>query len=151
MGCDIHFVVEHNYEGRGWVGVYSTNCTPAFERSEEPTEGSSWSRSPLLRDRDYGFFNALCGVRGDGPATPKGLPDDASDLAHAEVDAYGEDGHSHSHCSLLEFIQTKDAIRDPVGNAKAVLGGDETARLRIAIGYAAHEVAKYRVIYWFDN
>ena len=131
MGCDIHYVVEEPMEDSGWIGIMSTEApfAPPFEIRR---------KIPLWQfiDRDYAFFAALAGVRGDGPK-PLGLPSDASEMTRYYAE--GSDGHSHSHCSLREFAALK-----------ALVGVDFTEQQADTI--IDNEDSRYlRVCFWFDN
>jgi len=52
--------------------------------------------------RNYSLFAALAGVRGAGPS-PRGLPDDVSNIVKDASDTWDCDGHSHSWITVDEF------------------------------------------------
>lgn len=85
MGCDIHVIVER----------CNKNTETWFLTKHEIT-GSE--------NRNYQFFNALAGVRGNGPAEPKGLPYNASLGTKAEIADWGLDCHSTSYMDLDKFL-----------------------------------------------
>ena len=169
MGCDIHWVIEKKrsaiYEdlSEGWVGVAMKYHTPALPiQAEVPDSFVGFSR-PLISDRNYAFFAALAGVRGDGP-DPRGLPADISDLAKMDVDGYGTNGHSHSWATLREFVMTWLKVCLPevhdeiVADLAAARLGDQSLskttqqRLVYYMGTSwINEIDDYRVIYYFDN
>lgn len=170
MGCDIHFVVEvdfaRGYEGevpRGhvpqWVGVYSTGHTPNMARN--PDDMYNW-RSVWCDERDYAFFAAIAGVRGEGPK-PNGIPEDASELARMYIDQYGCDGHSYGHMPLLDFVRAKMRVRaDEVTAAevthkltsKADVPADVPAYAPSEFALAdlsAYQKNSVRVVFFFDD
>src|ERR1043165_3039366 len=124
MGCDIHMVVEVKH-GEKWVGLHAFPYLHAecYARGKQlfDAQGAEVTviegmTHHIVRSRNYEFFAALAGVRGDGPKA-KGTPKDASDLARMEIEAWGEDGHSHSYCSLKKFIEAgikTEQLPDPV-------------------------------------
>lgn len=145
MGADIHLFLERKAEIKGetkWVGV-------------KPVGGRA-------SNRNYRLFADLAGVRGEGP-DPKGMPADASDLALMYSDEYGDDGHSHSYCSLTEFIvaYVKHTHGELVPELAAeILEGEITQRSKLARDlfdiWDAYEnygapPPEYRVVFFFDN
>jgi cytochrome P450 len=168
MGCDIHFCIEKRVtrwddtagdqvpvEPARWVGVYGTWETPMLLTDRDPLplhakERDAWYvRRPRMKIRNYEFFAKLAGVRGEGP-TPKGFPEDASELAQMMVSG---DDHSYSYDTLEDFIRTY-----------LLTAGDETIaatvvdQLKGGDGLVAHtagvfssDLHLYRVVYWFDN
>ena len=168
MGCDIHFIVEVDFARddmmgvpRGkvpkWVGVYSTGHTPNMARN--PDDMYRTARYAWCDERDYDFFAAIAGVRGEGPE-PNGIPEDASELARAYIDNYGVDGHSHGHMPLIDFVRAKMRVR-----ADAVTAAGVTHKLtasstniiaREPVEYALADLSTYqddlvRVVFFFDN
>lgn len=170
MGCDIHFVVEVDFAKRDkveaprghvpqWVGVYSTGHTPDMARN--PDDMYNWRRV-WCDERDYGFFAAIAGVRGEGPE-PNGIPEDASALARMYIDQYGCDGHSYGYMPLLDFVRAKMRVR-----ADEVTAAEVTHKLTSNTDvpayvptYAPLEFAladlsacqedSVRVVFFFDN
>lgn len=156
MGCDIHFVIEQRLEVRGeykWVGVqmdrnynFETGAFLVHEKS------SPLANLYKLGSRNYQFFGKLANVRiGDvGGEDPRGIPEDASDLAISLVDEQGDDGHSHSWHTLEEFVRkyllcsTSAKIVDMV---KDRLSGKDPVREFFNID----NWNDFRVIFWFDN
>ena len=155
MGCDIHFVLEKRKKGKdNWLGVYSTSA-PSPERATSRNTDCH-DHGVLLEQRDYRFFAALAGVRGEGPE-PNGLPEDMSELAQDFVDGWRENGHSHGHCTAFEFISTWDlANNDGKLTAEATkrrLAGNLYAAnsLYALLGIYFDEFDDFRVVYLFDN
>lgn len=150
MGADIHFVIEARTSDYGWVGTYTTDVSAR----PKPRSGDSYSK---LKSRNYAFFAMLAGVRGEGPE-PLGLPDDVSDLAAHESDGWGDDGHSHSYCSLLEFVRKRyitewrdgEAI-GPQAMRDALAGKLDEKALYEYMDYPPEDPKNYRVVFWFDN
>jgi len=167
MGCDIHFVVEVDFTReadtmeapRGhvpqWVGVYSTGHTPNMARN--PDDMYRW-RSVWCDERDYDFFAAIAGVRGEGPE-PNGIPEDASALARIYIDQYGADGHSHGHMPLIDFVRAKMRVRADVVTAAEVthkLTSKSDVITREPLEFALADLSTYqddsvRVVFFFDN
>lgn len=166
MGCDIHFVIERKYGSR-WVGVYSSSVTPRMATRAEAlpdhahiVNSMAYLRGPALLERDYGFFSRLAGVRGEEGEErpePKGVPEDASELVHEEIAGYGGDGHSHTYCSLLDFVREKLLANDPPAGAKVVgfeVSGDMehlVHALEPFLSTYTDELDLLRVVMWFDN
>ena len=150
MGCDIHYVIEQKDKKLGWVGVFGTDvpmmCTPWEVRQRMPAF--------RFKSRNYTFFGALAGVRTDGP-DPLGLPEDASHMSKMYAKYWGCDGHSHSYCSLRDFITAylKSNNHGIVEMVKEKLEGsdpvDQFAEQQLDI-YAS-DLDEYRVVFWFDN
>jgi hypothetical protein len=112
MGCDIHLVLEKKWNDR-WVGVTDFPYIPVQVYGGAPDYKVVRGYPHYdVRHRDYDLFARLAGVRGRGPE-PLGIPDDASDLARMEIEGWDSDGHSHSYCSLQEFVQAKLACDAP--------------------------------------
>ena len=137
MGCDIHMYIERRI--CAGVGKWCMCEAVSFP-------------NPAIR-RDYVFFAALAGVRGEGPE-PKGLPADASDSVGMFADDFASDGHSHSWESLKDFV-----------NLHSFIHADEYKKVRslndkikyLFPGVKAHcrlqleDVDMFRVVFWFDN
>lgn len=104
MGADIHIYAEVKLKNGQWA------MTHAFE--PQPRRVFGWPENPgehgllfyTVGSRNYSFFAALAGVRGDGPE-PRGLPNDVSPLVQQEADSWGSDGHSHSWMYPEEFAK----------------------------------------------
>lgn len=168
MGADIHIYVEKKLRNGRWACVRDLNqsieAAGIYTRMEgmEAMKGGYW----MLTARNYHFFAALAGVRGEGPA-PKGLPDDVSDLVLEEHVAWGSDAHSASWATPLEFMETWLKAND---GKRAILS--KYVQKRITDGtYAAvsqfmremcsisieqwsgeeGNIEDYRFVFWFDN
>jgi hypothetical protein len=170
MGCDIHMVLEKRVKVRdaeAWVGVnafpYLTAQVYEPATSKMATGASSW----MATGRNYNLFAGLAGVRGEGP-TPKGVPDDASDLALMEIDRWGEDGHSHSWMLMDEalpiFLSTGQLGKPGDVVVEAMKNGTEAAIEQcfdhfwtLDEHYDLGEVvyrdrlSDFRLVFWFDN
>lgn len=166
MGCDIHFTIEANIgERESWVGVYSTVYSPTLtvalyrapqEGGTEPALASTCDNRPLLKDRDYEWFNLLAGVRGEGPGRASfGVPADASPLTNHSVARWEGDGHSHHHCPLALFAETFAEVRDDIREALATVALKNDGRAptpeELLCGSYHPEDVEYRVVFWFDN
>lgn len=150
MGCDIHFVVEAKVETGEWIGVYVEHMTPdmAFSANENFLTDKNGHTYPIGL-RNYNFFAALAGVRGDGPPA-KGIPTDVSATARVMIERDGEDGHSHSWCSMEEFI-TKWLETTCFENVAAIRLSGKKLAIHEVIGVWDDELADMRVVFWFDN
>jgi hypothetical protein len=86
----------------------SMSLDEAEERfGSHPRMIRDWNISHEVDGRDYGWFNLLAGVRGYEHTAiwqPRGAPDDMSKEVRAEVERYGDDGHSHSWLMVSEML-----------------------------------------------
>lgn len=159
MGADIHAVLEKYHPEFGWVGVHdfpyisidNVNVSSPAWPDDSKTRQEWYDRTYMswkVLDRNYHLFAMLAGVRGAGP-DPKGVPDDASDLAKMGIASWGRDGHSHSYGLLSE-----------VGAIFLLSSGDPTEILSetriksildlFGLDYS-ESLDEYRLIFWFDN
>jgi hypothetical protein len=139
-------VLERRFEDK-WVGLhdypYLSKTTIESINEEVETRYFFWKAT----GRNYDLFAAIAGVRGGGPS-PKGIPDDASDLAHLAIAAYGSDGHSHTWLSEEEAIHIwaphilKDS--DWVAPERRQKVGDY-----LGMGDVGRN--QYRLVIFFDN
>ena len=101
---------------------YREDETATYITYGEGKEFGSYEDNEILTDhpyegRNYNVFAILANVRngrgfagvdtGDGfvpIAEPRGIPEDASDYYKHQVEAYGENGHSHSYLTLQELL-----------------------------------------------
>lgn len=169
MGCDIHIVLERfNEDLDEWVGMRDykgvskslTDLDPAAKQA-----GSDYVSSHIwfkLRSRDYSFFNALCGVRGEGSDfgfRPKGLPDDASSLSRFVLSEDDPDLHSHSWldmkdlsgplaCEKGDAAQLASYVTERMGN-----GGFNLQLLQNYVDddIEADTINQWRLVFAFDN
>lgn len=166
MGCDIHMVVEkRDKERERWVGLHAfpyarVTVYGRIEGQEERVtveDTTHWR----MRWRNYGLFAAIAGVRGKGPA-PRGMPDDASDLAVMEVDEWGSDGHSHTWMLLSEALRPFVVHQiEEAAWATAVAGkltgmddwewaGSFLEHFGVSLN-DGETLDDYRLVIWFDN
>lgn len=162
MGCDIHLVLEgrdsptdkwhfvHDYpymEG-GALRILNVSSQDAIPHDAY----IGWH----VKARNYEFFAALAGVRGDGPAA-KGLPCGMAPETSSRVESWGSDGHSHTHYDIAEFAE----IYGRLDHVRAAFVADKLAG-RHALssdGYGEWlltragrgDYQEHRVIIWFDN
>ncbi len=174
MGADIHFVIEHNdpEDNLGWVGVfwsdaphsplgynitahtYDNNANISAEEQRRRMYGGVHPFG-RLGDRDYRFFGRLAGVRRDGP-DPNGVPPDASVMTQRVVARWEDDGHSHGHMTLREFVKRKIITDVTIADAakSKLQGGDPIAEY---LGDCVDDDSDItlddntRVVFWFDN
>lgn len=154
MGADIHWVIERRV-GSKWIGVL-TDDGPKPARNLDDVD--YYKRYAVFDHRNYNFFANLAGVRGEGPE-PRGVPDDASETTQVLVEGWDCDGHSHSWCSLRDFmlawLKTLDVpLVTEYLDARAT--GDTTACNQILTNLAGvyeldGDEENYRVVFWFDN
>jgi hypothetical protein len=159
MGCDIHLVVEKKFDKK-WVGLWTSEddlrmpidgVFAVHDGSKRPAGNAYWHSH---RDRNYKFFALLAGVRGSGP-DPKGIPEDASDLARIYIDQDGSDGHSHSWDMLDDFHEKWIAANSEPGEYVASKIKSEAnprfEHMHPLRWRNEEQQEEYRVIYWFDN
>lgn len=158
MSCDIHIVLERKF-GKLWIGVRELGYT--YGQSYNSFAGLmpiGYIHNKLC-ERDYGFFFALAGVRGDeyqpGGGTPRGLPGDCSTLSLALLDSI--DLHSHSYTSLTELIPIiqRCKIGHPVAMQVAAkllnVPPSDIAADWIGENIGVEEYPNWRIVYAFDN
>ena len=174
MGCDIHLVIEspvdehHRTPGvpQEWKFVHDFPYLNAEMFANLNPVEDSYSAWFTAKMRNYEFFAALAGVRGDGPA-PNGLPADLAPQTQLLVDDWGTDGHSHTHYTGAEFAAIWGSLEDSKAAYTAARLRDEVdpegpAPYETAAGYTdAYHVwcgrkllgsdIDCRVIIWFDN
>lgn len=169
MGCDIHMFIEYKIGDGAWVADKN------HVRIEED-EDYSYIRDASSTGRDYDFFAALAGVRGDGPDA-KGLPEDVSEIIKQASEDYGVDGHSHSYNSLQEFkkiykaltrkVKSKSKKIEPIAFSDDYSHGflnliayceKEVIRLKTELAAEYHllgsnitPTVECRLVYYFDN
>lgn len=158
MGCDIHIVLERKFDEL-WVGVRELGytCGQSYRSSAGPMPVGFICNK--LSARDYEFFFALAGVRGDedqpGGGTPRGLPGDCSTLSLALLDSI--DLHSHSHTSLTELIPIiqRCKVGHPVAMqvAAKLLNAPPSDIVADWIGESieVEDYPNWRIVYAFDN
>lgn len=150
MGCDIHIVLEKKINGQ-WIGLQEQAHRPTWTKSDE----GKWERGFVrdkARERDYDAFAKLAGVRGPGPE-PKGMPEDASELAMVLYREDGSDPHSHSWCSLREFFEAKVSSMSDAP-AALLVGGHPAVDNPMEYWFGMYEPEgddEYRVVFGFDN
>ena len=163
--------VDIKTDNLGWAGVFWSDAfySPSLYNTdylmgsnanftlEETHRRMNHGVHPLgrLGRRDYDFFARLAGVRGDGPE-PNGVPPDASALTQRHVSRWGDDGHSHVHMTLREFVKRKIITDVTIADAakSKLQGGDPIAEY---LGNCVDDNDNItlddntRVIAWFDN
>ncbi len=137
MGCDIHIVLERRRTSQDkWIGVFSSDNYEVV------------GKNLRARNRDYGLFWRLAGVRETQKETPfyfpKNLPRDISDLAWDEYMTHPTDHHTPSHLTVEEFCKAYVAENpgDPMVR-------NEHAATDLFGVY--DDGCEYRVVFWFDN
>ena len=143
MGCDIHLYLERKIAVKGtpkWVGLGEVRGT--------------------LSTRNYGLFAELASVRGQSSRNmhPLGIPADASELVAFSCDDSGQDGHSHSWCTVREMVLAYAIAKGTADElVVAALENDTRCVVRqfekltefwMNNDDSAHE---YRFVFWFDN
>jgi hypothetical protein len=170
MGCDIHPVLEKRW-GDKWVGLHAfpyrtLNLTlyPHLHPKlglKEPVEIQSNWVSYRAQERNYQLFALLAGVRGRG-ATPRGLPEDVSDLARAMSSDWGSDGHSHSWVTAREWIEACWQCEQDHAKLFLAPAEDDPRRKNAYQHYLELDCSEgslgpndspdnYRIVFWFDN
>lgn len=165
MGCDIHPILERKFKDK-WIGMddYAYKTSFDFDRSNNKWGPPKFtSAAGEIRSRNYARFAKFAGVRGEGQ-DPKGMPDDASDLAKWRCEEYGQDGHSHSWLTLREALDLCVAA-DIEHNMNATLADDAPQKTHAVEFYFGVEIDtedydgkgphdsidNYRLVFWFDN
>lgn len=155
MGCDIHPVLEQKMQFKDgtekWVGLHHF---PYYM-----VDGKFIS--PLAQNRNYKLFGLLAGVRTDSmKVKPKGMPDDASELALLYL-GDNEDYHSHSYCTIEEWVQACwQCERD--GPLMLLKQDPEDRRLKYPYSHyldldvdnyedGRDRTTKFRMVFAFDN
>ena len=139
MGCDIHIVLERRREGSDrWIGEFTSDNFKCVGKNLE------------ARNRDYGFFHRIAGVRGWGDNDkvdhyPKNLPRDVSDLAWDQYMTRPTDYHTPSHLTAEEFTAAYLA-ENP--NSQTIRNDYAAYDL---LGIDPDDKCEYRVVFWFDN
>lgn len=151
MGCDIHVVLERKF-GDKWIGLREVRSFPSYVYN---SGDKSWKQEYFFcraNSRNYDLFGKLANVRGEGPE-PKGVPDDASELSKALIEQWDSDGHSHSYCTLQEYLEALAASED--NPAEVFLSGKhpavEAPHMFYFGMYEPEDGEEYRVVFWFDN
>lgn len=150
MGCDIHYVIERKSNKYGWIGVFATDCalTTSFEERDRYEPYS-------YKSRNYRFFGLLAGVRSEEGPDPLGLPEDMSALTAACTEGWDYDGHSHSYCSLKDFVAARiDAdleVSERVANKLQNIDLAREALNKLLWMDNDTDADNYRVVFWFDN
>lgn len=164
MGADIHMVLERKWRSttgnseaiEKWVGV---NAFPWVKASMYAGDTAvSGHVSWPVTDRNYDLFGDIAGVRRQGPA-PRGIPEDVSDLAMMEIEAWDSDGHSHTWLLLREalplFIEHGQLGKPDKAVLTAFKHGTEAALEEyVSYFHASHDegtLDDYRLVIWFDN
>jgi hypothetical protein len=108
MGCDIHMYAEFKVNNGEWK-PHDEHIKKLNKLSiQYEKKGASSHIPPMLEIdavcRDYDLFGRLAGVRRQNmKVTPKGTPEDISELVKDAIKYWGIDGHSHSWLTLSEF------------------------------------------------
>lgn len=105
MGADIHIWAEQKLNDGTWAMCNKYEGVQLDSIGQKPKDGAVFGRIAFhrVRNRHYGFFGALAGVRCDGPE-PRGLPPDVSPFVQDQNEYWDSDGHSHSWYTLAEFV-----------------------------------------------
>jgi hypothetical protein len=148
MGCDIHVVLEKKFGGK-WIGMRELSSMQIYL----PVAEDNYAKRYVFcnaSSRNYGLFARLAGVRGEGPE-PKGMPEDASELARALYDN-NSDLHSHSWCTLEEYLEHLVAASS--SPARVLLTDSPEMKDPYVFFfnmYPPEDDEEYRVVFAFDN
>lgn len=156
VGCDIHMVLERKSGPAKWIGIERFNSFPTiavqrFGEIAEHLKRLNWM-GWTITSRNYHLFATLAGVRSDElnrPAVPRGIPEDVSELAQAEIEAYEADGHSHSWGLLSEIGGHFLAHYCP----EMILDADRANTIHRLFNTNCEDepLEHFRLVYWFDN
>lgn len=159
MGADIHLWLERKLPNGKWAMHDRCNMISREAYGIDPQAGDKDYFGDIefhrAGRRNYKFFAALAGVRGEGPE-PRGLPPDVSDYVQAESDDYGGDGHSHSWMLASEFMPIFAECHLRPEHAVRVVAGETTWRtvFEKLFGTYVDEpdgLDNYRFVFFFDN
>lgn len=116
MGCDIHFYAEKKVHDN-WVPAVPIIDLNNGEYPDEGPDLDTPYNEKWYTDRNYDLFSILADVRngfgfagvktGEGFVPidqPRGVPHDASPGYRMVVEAFGEDGHSHSWLTIKDLL-----------------------------------------------
>lgn len=167
MGADIHIYAERKLKDGTWAMCKSYEGQSS-RQFRGPAEQDAAMYFPRVRSRNYNFFAALAGVRGDGPDW-KGFPEDASPLVREEFERWAADAHSPSFYTAREFVpifmdhwmsesETAELVSNRMDHEHSlyditynVLDG----YLGIDVPYTQDtdepDVDAIRFVFWFDN
>jgi len=118
MGCDIHVYLEKKTVINNiskWINIDYWQLNPYYDGIDKHEQ--QYEHVSVFRGRNYELFNILAGVRGGGDGmidSPRGLPEDVSEVTKKESEKWDSDGHSHSHFTLLElraFLEQNPSTR----------------------------------------
>jgi len=160
MGCDIHAVLEKKHEG-AWVGVH------AFPYLGEGVEISAIGKeigykhaSWFFRNRSYTFFGEIAGVRAPSSTSlePRGVPDDASELARMELAGWDGDAHTHTWATPKECAQAwirsrQDGFFETDKTVRLLDNGslEDSVCVHLFGLYPDENPEEHRLVIWFDN
>lgn len=103
MGADIHIFAEARLRDGSWAMCKAFGYEHMTAVGLKPKKDAPEWLSHRVRRRQYDFFAALAGVRGDGPR-PKGLPATVSPYVADRWEAEMVDSHSASWYTAREFV-----------------------------------------------
>lgn len=158
MGADIHIWLERKLPSGNWAMHDRCDSLSLEAHNIELPLGRAYVGDQAyhrVSGRNYAFFAALAGVRGEGPA-PRGLPPDVSDYVQCESDAYGSDGHSHSWMLASEFMPLFAEHHLDEKYAVEVVAGRLTWAALFARFFGTYldtpdGLNDYRFVFFFDN
>lgn len=167
MGCDIHIVLEKRTASGDWYGArdftgFPSTIVHVYGTKPDPEHAGFNYVSYILRNRDYEFFNDLCGVRGDGSRfgfKPRGLPENASLMSLDLLSEEDPDLHSHSWLNMQELSAVLAACKlDEAQTAASVVerikNGVDAKLLSEWVGLEDDETNdwdQWRLVFAFDN
>lgn len=136
MGCDVHAHIEIKLNGV-WEHLRDVSL-----------------------NRDYHLFSMMADVRNDGKvapiASPRGLPDDITNITKFNNNVWDGDGHSHSYINIRELIAVENYLvrkQKEVWDSPALgyfFGNHFSSFLKYPED-CPQEITDIRMIFWFDN
>lgn len=166
MGCDIHVSLERKVsrisgEGFEWRCVTLFEVPPEKALTETKLSGHDYYR---VESRNYDFFAALAGVRGNtvDKREPKGLPDDLSLEVAWRCAYWDSDGHSFSwdyaddFCSMffkhcLNGEEQRELAEEIMTGDEAIESWKKVMNLYLWRVSDDAKSSDYRFVYFFDN
>jgi len=146
MGCDIHAIVEQRADDGRWVTVNTLSHFVARRRKDGERD---WAFPAALK-RNYGRFAVLAGVRGDGP-DPRGVPADVSETGRFRIDAFSNDGYSHSWLTIAEAAKVFAETECWLGDEADPQSFPRMFPACFFFSIECEDIDKHRLVFWFSG
>ena len=147
MGCDIHIAVERKIADGFWTPV---RFMSPIKVHLSPENKIGYAKAQVC-SRNYEFFAAIAGVRGDGPEA-RGYPEDVSPSTRFYLESVGD--HTPSWLPIKDFLAAFMATRwvSPIEKENAGNGEIKYPASEFFYLDEADETPDdYRVVFNFDS